>query len=148
MTFTRGLNPIFMDVTPPLMTQYQLPQAAEIRVALGDTVEYAQRIDLKHMSPREDVCSTTFCLANPGQEYLIYLPSASCSTPPQCMLTIDLSDVDTPMTAEWFSPDTRERKTDGRTFGRAVQTFISPFTGASVLYLSKNQYPRDRLLSR
>ena len=134
-SFTRGLNPIFMDLTPPLSALYQLPQAEEIRVAMGDTREYAQRIDLKNMSPREDLCSTKFCLANPGHEYLIYLPSESCPAPSKCMLTIDLSDADSPMTIEWFSPDRRERKNDGLTAARAVQTFISPFGGASVLYL-------------
>jgi hypothetical protein len=141
MSFTRGLNPVFMDVTPPLSSQFQLPQAEEIRVAIGDTIEYAQRIDLEHMSPRVDVCSTTFCLTNPGWEYVIYLPSSTlCSIPPQsqlhqCMLTVDLSDVGTPMMVEWFSPDTRERKTDGLTIGGSLQTFTSPFSGASVLHL-------------
>jgi len=133
-TFTRGLNPIFMDVTTPLSNRYTLPQAEEIRAAMGDTLEYAHRIDLKNMAPRQDLCSTSFCLVKPGHEYLIYFhPTGSCSN--TCQLTVDLSDVDKPLTVEWFSPDTRNRKTDSVLLGGTVRTFVPPFPGPSVLYL-------------
>ena len=100
MSFTRGLNPIFMDVTPPLSQQYTLPQADEIRVAMGDTLDYAKRIDLGKMEPRQDMCSTTFCLVSPGRQYLVYFPPTRwCSIPVvgrfyKCNLTVDLSGVE------------------------------------------------------
>jgi len=134
MSFTRGLNPIFMDLTPPLSKGYTMPQADEIRAAMGDTLEYAQRINLEKMEPRQDPCSTTFCLVNLGQEYLIYSPpTGSCSIP--CQLTVDLSGAETMFEVEWFSPDTRKRQPGGTTAGGSVRTFIPPFYGMSVLYL-------------
>ena len=151
MSFTRGLNPIFMDVTPPLSTQFQLPQAEEIRVAIGDTRDYAQRIDLENMTPRQDLCSTTFCLAKLGQEYLIFVPSErSCSNPAetplnQCMVTVDLSDVEKPLTVEWFSTDTRERKTESLVPSGSRASFNSPFSGPAVLYLKVAQPQSDSL---
>jgi hypothetical protein len=133
-SFTRGLNPIFMDVTPPLSNRYKLPEADEVRVAMGDALGYAQRIDLKNMAPRQDLCSTTFCLAKPGHEYLIYFPpTTDCSM--MCKLTVDLSEVDKLMTVEWFSPDTKERKTEAPALGGSVMTFVPPFAGSWVLYL-------------
>jgi hypothetical protein len=133
-TFTRGLNPIFMDVTPPLSNRYTLPQAEEIRVAMGDTLEYAERIDLKNMAPRQELCSTTFCLVKPGDEYLVYFePTEHCSNP--CNLTVDLSNVERQLTVEWFSPGTRKRTTDSFIIGGTVKTFVTPFSGPSVLYL-------------
>jgi hypothetical protein len=42
---------------------------------LGHTRSYATRMNLASMVPRNDLASTTFCLANPGLEYLVYQPS-------------------------------------------------------------------------
>ena len=144
-SFTRGLNPIFMDLTTPLSQQYTLPQADEIRVAMGDTLEYAKRIDLEKMEPRQDMCSTTFCLVSPGREYLVYFPPTGwCSIPlvgwfSKCKFTVDLSKVENTFTVEWFAPDTRERQYLGTATGGGVRTFIPPFRGPSVLYLKAQQ---------
>jgi hypothetical protein len=145
-SFMRGLNPIFMDVTPPLSNRYKLSQAEQIRVAMGDTLSYARRVDLRNMAPRQELCSTAFCLVNPGHEYLIYLPPTRCSMTHEersneCSLTVNLSDVDKPMTVEWFSPDTKERKVEAPAAGGSIRTFVSPFAGSSVLYL-KEEYKR------
>ena len=141
MSFTRGLNPIFMDETPPLSKQYALPQADDIRVAMGDTLEYAKRIDVGKTEPRPDLCSTSFCLVNPGRHYVIYFPPTRwCSIPVvgrfyKCNLTVDLSGVENSVTGEWFAPGSGKRQPLGTTAGGAVRTFIPPFPGASVLYL-------------
>ncbi|MDI9430708.1 MAG: DUF6298 domain-containing protein [Planctomycetota bacterium] len=34
----------------------------------------ADRMNLARMTPRNDLASTTYCLANPGREYLVYQP--------------------------------------------------------------------------
>ncbi len=52
---------------------------------MGDTRAYAERVDLLHMTPNTTVCSTQFCLVNPGVEYLVYQPG------PGLRFTIDLS---------------------------------------------------------
>lgn len=82
-SFLRGLNPIFMDPWEPLpgstspMNDPTIPAWGPLRKALGDTLRYARKIDLAAMVPHRDLCSSTFCLANPGIEYLVYLPVGS-----------------------------------------------------------------------
>ena len=38
---------------------------------MGDTLRYAERMQLIEMTPRGDLSSTGYALANPGQEYLV-----------------------------------------------------------------------------
>ena len=45
------------------------------RYAMGDTLRFAERMNLMDMEPREDLSSTGYALANPGQEYLVLQPS-------------------------------------------------------------------------
>lgn len=40
----------------------------------GKTRTYAKRVDLAAMVPRDDLAATKHCLANPGEEYFVYLP--------------------------------------------------------------------------
>lgn len=140
-SFTRGMNPIFMDLSPPLSSQQPLVNAEEVRVAMGDTLEYVQRIDLANIQSRPEMCSTTFCLVNPGRGYLVYFPpSRWCSVPIvgrfyKCMLTVDLSKDESTYTVEWFNPDTKERQFAGTTTGGVEKTFIPPFPTSSLLYL-------------
>lgn len=42
---------------------------------IGMTAEFAKRMALADMHPRADLASTTYCLANPGHEYLVFSPS-------------------------------------------------------------------------
>ena len=44
------------------------------RRAMGHTLAYANRMNLATMTPRDNLASSGYCLANPGEEYLIYLP--------------------------------------------------------------------------
>ncbi len=66
-SFTRGLNPILMDPT-------WMPQWEPTRKAMGMTLAYASRMDLSSVRPRADLASSGYCLANPGKEYLVYVP--------------------------------------------------------------------------
>lgn len=140
-SFTRGLNPIFMDVTPPLSNQYSLPQADEIRIALGDTLGYAHRMDLSKAKPHPELCSTTFCLVSPRQEYLVYFPPTRwCAVPLvgrlyKCSFTIDFSGGAMEMSGEWFDSTTRNRLPISSITGGSRHTFFPPFEGASVLYV-------------
>ena len=60
-SFTRGLNPIFMDPV-------EMPQWESVRQAMGMTLAYANRMDLAGMTPRGELTSTGYCLAKPGAE--------------------------------------------------------------------------------
>ena len=52
--------------------------AAETRRAMSVTARLARRANLAALIPTADSkhCSTTFCLRNPGVEYVVYQPSA------------------------------------------------------------------------
>ena len=62
-SFTRGLNPIFMDPV-------DMPQWEAVRQTMGMTLAYANRMDLSAVKPHGDLASSGYCLANPGEEYL------------------------------------------------------------------------------
>jgi hypothetical protein len=59
------------------------PQFEPLRRNLGHTLRYARKVNLAAMTPQGELASTGFCLAEPGQEYLVYLPEAA--------RTVDLS---------------------------------------------------------
>ena len=67
-SFTRGHNTLLME---------NLADSAGWiagRAAMGKTRRMADRMNLAGMTPRNDMASTGYCLANPGKEYLMYLP--------------------------------------------------------------------------
>lgn len=146
-SFTRGHNPIFMDPWWPLYIestpavtpwsfvggitkdQRDYPDWAPTRRAMGDTRRYAERMDLAAMAPRPELCSTGYCLANPGAEYLVYLPRGGS-------VTLNLRGGPGPYELEWFFPQLG-RGMPGSTplpGGDYVAT-VAPFTGDAVLYL-------------
>lgn len=137
-SFTRGLNPVFMD---PYLIPHEgrnAPVGDEvdplwnpIRQAMGDTRMYAQRIDLVAMTPHGDLASSDYCLANPtvGGEYLVYMPEGGT-------VTVDLSGTPAELTVEWFNPETRETFNGDVVDGGHVRSFQAPFEGDAVLYLA------------
>jgi hypothetical protein len=104
------------------------------RYAMGDTLRYAQRMNLISMEPRGELTSTGFALANPGEEYLILQPN----------------DVPEPLTVrlepgtyqvEWFSLNGRNTQTAGEVNIQSTgdNSFTAPFSeaGPAVLYLRR-----------
>jgi len=150
-SFLRGHNPIFMDPWWPLyiesdpkMTpwtfvggvtkdQREYPDWDPTRRAMGDTLHYAQKMVLAKMTPRPELSSTRYCLANPQEEYLIYMPEGGA-------VTINLCGAPKNSTfeVEWFLP--RVNRTFPGAFplpgGDYVAT-AAPFTGDAVLYLKR-----------
>ncbi|MCZ6673424.1 MAG: hypothetical protein O7C75_10865, partial [Verrucomicrobia bacterium] len=125
-SFTRGLNPIFMD--PYSKTNTQASKWELTRRNMGYTLAYAQRMTLASMEPRGDLASTQYCLANPGSEYLVYLPTGG-------RVTVNLSAASGPFSVEWFNPRTG-RVMDGRIItGGGNRSFTAPFIGDAVLYI-------------
>jgi Family of unknown function (DUF6298)/Putative Ig domain/Putative collagen-binding domain of a collagenase len=123
-TFSRGLNPIYMD---SLLSG----RSEEVRRAMGHARAYAKRIDLIHMVPRGDLASSGYCLANPGREYLIYLPAGGKAT-------VELSGASWTFTAEWFNPDTAEIASGGAVAGGGRRRFEAPLSGRVLLYLVRS----------
>ncbi len=134
-SFTRGLNPIFLD------SEVQTGGDSEwgpIRQAMGDTRAWADRMDLINMTPRGDLSSTGYALANPGIEYLIYAPDGGS-------VTVDVSGASGRLALLWFNPTTGEEIDGGTVLGGAEISPEAPFSGPAVLYiLRQEEAPLER----
>lgn len=81
-TFTRGNHPILMECYDDNWVGLEFGCNSQvnhvfdpIRNALGHTRSYANRLlDLAKTKPNEGICSTKYCLVNPGEDYIIYQP--------------------------------------------------------------------------
>ncbi len=125
----RGHNPIFMDpYDGSLLGNRFDPKFELLRRNMGYTRRYAQRVNLAAMTPRSELASTQFCLADPGKEYLVYLPDGGD-------VTVDLGAVSGELFVEWFNPRTGETAEGPRVAGGQKRTFNPPFAGDAVLYL-------------
>ena len=98
-----------------------------MRAALGQTVSYAEKINLAAMIPRGDLTSTGYALANPGSEYIFYAPYGGS-------FTADLQAGN--YNFEWFSPILGSVAQTGSIMANGgIQSFAPPFSGEAVLYL-------------
>ena len=160
-SFIRGLNPIFMDPWEPIpetadpKNNRNFHEWALLRKAMGDTLRYANRMDLATLNPRGDLSSTGYCLGNPGMEYLVYLPSDghfgvnwfdrlhlhgwanwfSRRMGWSQTVSVDLSESSKTFHVEWFNPRTSEITSGGVIKGGGRQPFTAPFSADAVLYL-------------
>jgi hypothetical protein len=133
---TRGLNPIFMDSFPPL----DILGAADvtlIRRNLGHARGYVNKMDLRATTPRPELASTRYALANAGTEYLVYQPA-------QGRFSVNLPSGR--YRYEWFNPaDASVAGTGSLTASEGASTFSPPFSGSAVLYIrSKTTATGDR----
>jgi hypothetical protein len=80
------------------------------------------------MTPRPDLASSRFCLADVGAEYLVYVPTTRS-------VIVDLSDVNGQVAAEWFDAATGKTADGGVRRGGRSRFFTAPFVGDVVLYL-------------
>jgi hypothetical protein len=137
-SFTRGHNPIFMDPLmrcynyPPGVGPAEKPEYEEIRRQMGQTLRYAEKMDLAAMVPSGKLSSSGYCLANqtPGDaEYLVYLPEGGS-------VVVDLSATVGKLIVEWFEPEagmvTETWTING---GSAATSLTAPFDGDAVLYI-------------
>ncbi|MCC6445844.1 MAG: carbohydrate-binding protein [Armatimonadetes bacterium] len=133
-SFLRGHNPIFMDRVAALTGSKagDIPGAKDIRKAMGTTREWSQRIDLSRMVPMNNLSSTGYCLANPGKEYLAYLPDGG-------EVTVDLTATKGRLASVWLHP-IEGTETPGETVeGGDRHSFKSPFDGDAVLHIRQNR---------
>jgi hypothetical protein len=139
-SFLRGHHPILMDfglidgVVPtdhpsPGVPPYGAMEPA--RYAMGDTVRFAQRMNLIAMEPMGDLSSTGYALAEPGEEYLVLQTDGG----QPFTMTLDPGTY----ALEWFGVDDRETAgADQTTVTEGSARFTAPFSeGPTVLYLKK-----------
>jgi len=141
-SFLRGHNPILMDfgiidVVNPLDPSLGVPAYESFtpaREAMGDTLRFAERMDLVAMEPRGDLSSTGYVLANPGREYLVLQPG---ETAEPFTLALEAGA----FAVEWYSVNSRET-TEGATVtvsSSGSMSFTAPFAqpGPAIVYLKR-----------
>ena len=129
----RGLNPIFMDPydCSVLTGSYDLSWVEPLRKSMSYSKMLADRMDLISMKPEPDLASSTYCLANKGAEYLVYLPDTTS-------VVLNLSGISEKFSVEWFNPDSGEFEDAEEVNGGDETSFNSPFDKPDVLlYLKK-----------
>lgn len=133
-TFTRGMNPLFMDPWEKCR-EWKLDEAValEVRRNLGYTRRFAERVDLAKTTPRQELASSGYCLANPGGQraaYIVYLPDGDS-------VTVDLSDARGQLAVEWFDPATGQGRKAETVEGGSKTCFTCPYDADAVLFISK-----------
>src|SRR4030042_20515 len=144
--FLRGLNTAFMD--PYGLTclgdgrsawvNNLLPgwraETEAVRRALGHTVACSRQLDLRTAVPRPDLATSRYCLAAPGQQYLVYLPDGG-------PVTVDLGAASVPLHAAWFDPDTGATVPPSPAAGGGPREFNPPTNAPAVLFLDARELP-------
>jgi hypothetical protein len=144
-SFLRGHNPILYDlgivsgVNPPEPSSgtpsYESLEPA--RYAMGDTLRFAERINLARMAPHGDHSSTGYALADPGQEYLVLEPNEQGAS-----FTVRLAAG--AYAVEWHNVNRRETAQADKLVIENSTTirFSAPFetSGPAVLYLKKIEH--------
>jgi hypothetical protein len=106
------------------------PYYEPLRLAMGDTRRYAEKIGLARMAPRPDFASTGYCLADLGREYLVYAPPGAEA------FTVQLETG--AFDYEWYDTTTRTVAGTGRIEAAAgAREFNPPVAGGAVLWLRR-----------
>lgn len=111
--FLQGYNPIFMDPwdgllgadtvrvawLSPCAQSRNYVQFELLRKNLGITRQVAQELDLKNCKPMPQLVSSRFCLANPGESYVVWVEAGK-------NLTINLFNAIGEFSVTWYNPVT------------------------------------------
>jgi hypothetical protein len=150
----RGNNPLFMDSWQPLpgrmnrpgnfpgnngKNDRDYPDWEPVRRNLGYARNYIRHLDLNHCEPHGELASSGYCLAWPGHDYLVFLPTGGA-------VDLDLVAVGGQYAGEWFQPETNTIYPAPTPFGSvvnggAVARLSAPFEGPAVLSLSRRAAP-------
>jgi hypothetical protein len=133
--FLRGHNVLFMDpyddpAWAPILAGQRVgvSDAERARRAMGHARSCSMRIDLAASRPAGELASTGYCLAVPGQEYLVYLPEGGTAT-------VDMSAAKGKLSVVWMHPITG-KTTPGVAVDVGRQCNLkAPVDGDVVLYL-------------
>ena len=124
-TFCRGHNVLFMD---RWTEEPHSPLRGQVRRAIGQTVDFARRMDLARTVPQAESASTGYCLVNPGRACLVYQPNGGA-------FTVDLPETQNELAVEWLEPRSGNTRPGEPVRGGGTQTFQPPFGGDAVLWL-------------
>lgn len=91
---------------------------------------FFESIDWWSLEPTPGCVDSGFCLANPGEEYVIYLLDSS-------QVEIDLPEVSGYFEAKWFNPSTGEKYTLKNIHSGGKIQLASPFRDDAVLHIKR-----------
>ena len=138
--FLRGYNVAFMDPYLVKWPRRNKPDGSNVdpywevlRTSMGYTRIYAEKMDLAAAKPNGELASTGYCLANPGKEYLVYLPDGD-------QVTLDLSASSDEFRVEWMDPVKGKIIPDKDVTGGAKRVFKTLLPDDAVLYLRAEGY--------
>jgi hypothetical protein len=128
--FTRGHNPIFMDPYDGFVLDKPGEQERwdAVRYALGRTRQFEEAVALSNVAPLPDLASSGYCLADPGREYIVYLPKGDT-------VTVDLTAATGPLVVQWLEADANNLQDGGQVAGGARRELKSPIKGPAVVHL-------------
>ncbi|MBE0542782.1 MAG: hypothetical protein IH623_15605 [Verrucomicrobia bacterium] len=101
-----------------------------VRASMGHTRRLAERLELAALTPRADLASSRYCLADPGRQYVVYLPEGG-------QVEVDLSVATEPLAVEWITPVDGKREAGRPAAGGGKHTLQAPFRGPAVLLVGK-----------
>jgi hypothetical protein len=131
-SLVRGHNPLFMDPYDGSVLDGRFdPQWEPIRRNLGHVRRLASRLDLAAMTPRDDLASTKFCLADPGNAYVVYIPGSG-------KVKVSLGAAKKRFAVEWIHPSTGQAVAADAVPGGTDREFTAPFDGDAVLHLCRS----------
>jgi hypothetical protein len=144
-SFTRGMNVLFMDPWEPIpgdldwwqdgnVTRNQRYYYAwdDIRRNLGYTRKVSLMFDLNRCVPNDHLCTSTYCLAHPGRQYVCYCPAGGYEG-------IDLIAYEGEFFIQWLNPSTGIMTKCESVYGGKRLALRAPFDGPSVLLLYKEK---------
>ena len=131
-SFTRGLNPIFMDPYDNQIIGGAPPASWDaLRASLGHTHRLAQRVNLSAMTPDVKTASTGYCLAEPGMAYIVFSPEGGD-------IEVNLMQAaEVALKVEWLEVATGKITSADTVTGGAKRHFRAAFPGAAVLFLHR-----------
>ncbi|HOS92959.1 MAG TPA: hypothetical protein PLQ54_06570, partial [Armatimonadota bacterium] len=128
-SFCRGLNPIFMDPYDGAVIGGRFePRWDPVRKSLGQALALAERLDLARMTPHNALASTGFCLADPGVDYIVYLPDGGVAE-------LDLSAAQGGLSVEWIDASTGAATPGASVDGGGRIRLAAPFAGNAVIHV-------------
>jgi hypothetical protein len=128
-SFTRGLNPIFMDPYDGVVLGSPFdPKFEPVRRSMGYVLGFAERLDLNNCKPLNDLSTTGYCLANPGRQYVVYQPDG------KAQLEVKLKEGK--YAVEWFDPNTGKTVSKQQVTAAEKKTvFSNPLNGDAILFV-------------
>lgn len=101
-----------------------------VRLNVGQTIVYAQQMDLAQMVPCPDLASTRFCLANPGEQYVVYQPDEQA-------FGVSGLKAGQSYHFEWYDTERSCVVGKGNVICRGTSHHFTPNTKAMVLFLTR-----------